>query len=245
MKTKEWFAGWFDSPYYHELYKNRDYTEAQLFMDNVVKHFDIKSDKKVLDLACGKGRHSIYLAKKDIQVTGLDLSRQSIQYADSLNIANTEFYIHDMRQPFRIRYYDYILNLFTSFGYFQTEREHVKSLSSMRKGIKKGGAIIIDFMNARKVKDNLVLSEVVNRENLSFDITRRVENNRIIKSIEFSDKGKDYYFEESVWGFELADFEKLTMMAGLTIQATYGNYNLDSYDEKSSPRLIMLLSHSI
>ncbi|MEN8885269.1 MAG: methyltransferase domain-containing protein, partial [Winogradskyella sp.] len=78
---KQWFASWFDTPYYHILYKDRDYSEAQVFMDNLTNYLNIPNGGKILDLACGKGRHSVYLNKLGYNVTGVDLSEKSITHA--------------------------------------------------------------------------------------------------------------------------------------------------------------------
>jgi len=54
--TENWYASWFDTPYYHILYKDRDYDEAQAFMDNLTHYLNLPEESKILDLACGKGR---------------------------------------------------------------------------------------------------------------------------------------------------------------------------------------------
>ena len=79
--TKQWYASWFDTPYYHILYKDRDHSEAQVFMDNLTNYLNIPEGGKILDLACGKGRHSVYLNSLGYNVTGIDLSEKSIDYA--------------------------------------------------------------------------------------------------------------------------------------------------------------------
>ena len=82
MKTqKDWFVSWFDTPYYHILYKHRDDTEAQLFMKNLIKTLEFSKKQLLLDLACGKGRHSIYLNALGYNVIGADLSKNSIAHA--------------------------------------------------------------------------------------------------------------------------------------------------------------------
>src|SRR3989344_5362829 len=122
-KHTEWFECWFDSPYYHVLYKNRDFTEAELFIDNLVQLIKPSKSNRILDLACGKGRHAIYLNKKGFDVTGIDLSEKSIECAKISGNETLHFYTHDMRKLFRSNYFDIVLNLFTSFGYFEQERE--------------------------------------------------------------------------------------------------------------------------
>ena len=78
-KEDNWFASWFDTEYYHILYKDRDYNEAQLFMDNLTQYLNLPEDAKILDLACGKGRHSVFLNELGYQVSGVDLSENSIK----------------------------------------------------------------------------------------------------------------------------------------------------------------------
>ena len=76
-----WFVNWFDSPYYHTLYKNRDEKEAQVFIDNLVHHLQIKKGSKLIDIACGKGRHATYFNSLGLDVVGVDLSPNSIASA--------------------------------------------------------------------------------------------------------------------------------------------------------------------
>ena len=118
MADKTWFKDWFNSPYYHNLYFKRDENEAAAFIDNLVNYLSPAPGSKMLDVACGRGRHSIQLAAKGFDVTGIDLSEDSINYALQFEKDNLHFYQHDMRLPFRINYYDFAFNFFTSFGYF-------------------------------------------------------------------------------------------------------------------------------
>ena len=84
--TKEhqmWFQSWFNTPYYHILYQNRDYKEAELFIKNLVRYLNLDAlDDSILDLACGQGRHSIFLNSLGFRVTGIDLSEKSIKHAN-------------------------------------------------------------------------------------------------------------------------------------------------------------------
>lgn len=114
--SKEWFGQWFDSPYYHVLYQHRDHDEAEAFMDHLNDYFAFTAEDEVMDLACGKGRHSIYLNSKGLKVTGVDLSPQNIEAASAHTNERLHFHVHDMRKVFRQEAFDYVLNLFTSFG---------------------------------------------------------------------------------------------------------------------------------
>ena len=120
MIEKDWFESWFDSPYYHLLYSNRDEREADLFIKNLINYINPSTKSKILDLACGKGRHSKVLADLGFDVTGIDLSENSIVSAKKMENESLHFYTHDMRFPFRANYFDYTFNFFTSFGYFNT-----------------------------------------------------------------------------------------------------------------------------
>lgn len=239
-KHPEWFECWFDSPYYHVLYKNRDFTEAELFIDNLIQLFQPQKSNRFLDLGCGKGRHSIYLNKKGFDVTGIDLSEKSIACAKTSENETLHFYTHDMRKLFRTNYFDVVVNLFTSFGYFEQERDDNAVVNSAYKALKPGGFFVLDFMNSKKVMENLSYEETKIVEGIEFKISKSFENNFIVKKIQFSDKGKDYHFEERVKALTLNDFEKYFEANKLKIVHLRGNYKLEEFDEKSSERLIIV-----
>lgn len=244
-KHTEWFESWFDSPYYHLLYKNRDFTEAELFIDNLIQLLQPANESRFLDLGCGKGRHSFYLNQKGFDVTGVDLSEESIRYAKQLENNKLHFYVHDMRKLFRTNYFDIIVNLFTSFGYFEHKRDDQSTFDSVCKGLKAEGIFVIDFMNSKKVISNLTSNETKIIEGIEFKISKKVENNSIIKQIEFTDKGKKYFFQERVKALMLPDFEKYIDANKLKIVHLRGNYNLEEFNEMSSDRLIIIAKKNI
>lgn len=236
-----WFATWFDSAYYHLLYQHRNDKEAQFFMDNLIAHLSPVADSRILDLACGKGRHSIYLAQKGYDVTGVDLSPESIAHAQTQAHNHLHFSVHDMREPLDVLPFDYIFNLFTSFGYFPTEEEHIQTLQSMRGGLKAHNSrLVIDFFNAHQVIAQLVLHEEKTVGDIPFVLDRRVENGYIVKDIRFSDQGQAYAFQERVRAFVLEDFERLLAEADLRIANAFGSYDLQPYDAATSKRLILI-----
>ncbi|MTI20352.1 class I SAM-dependent methyltransferase, partial [Fulvivirga sp. RKSG066] len=168
----EWFDEWFDSPYYHILYKHRDYEEAKGFLDTLIRFFKIKPNHKVLDLACGKGRHSIYLNEKGFDVVGVDLSEQNIAHAKKFENDSLHFDVHDMREVYAEERFDFVLNMFTSFGYFDSEKENEQAICAAAKSLKPGGSLLIDFLNPYRVINNLVPEEKKTIEGIEFDITR-------------------------------------------------------------------------
>ncbi len=238
---KEWFSSWFDTPYYHTLYKNRDYEEASLFIDNVSNFLKIKQSTVCWDLCCGKGRHSIYLNKKGFRVIGTDLSEQSICEANDSANETLEFYQHDMRKLFRTNYFEVVFNLFTSFGYFEKREDDLHVFDSVQKALKSNGLFVFDYLNSEYVKSRMVEWDSKTIDGITFNISKKIENNTIIKSIDFTDKGELFHFEERVKLFDKTYFEDLAKECNLTILNTFGNYQLQEFDVNISPRLILVL----
>lgn len=234
----EWFAEWFDTPYYHLLYKNRDYKEAEDFMNVLLSYLNLKQDSKILDLACGKGRHSIFMNKAGYDVVGVDLSANSIQEAKKHENNTLKFSVGDMREALFPNSFDAVFNLFTSFGYFEEEQDNLKVFSAVYNQLKNRGVFVMDFMNASLVKNHLVEKEVKNVEGIEFHLNRKVENNFIVKDIRFSDQGKDFYFQERVKICNADYFHTLAQKAGFELAEVFGDYKLSPYNEETSPRLI-------
>lgn len=239
MKKNEWFADWFDTTYYHILYKNRDEAEAKRFINNLTKKLNLPQHAKVLDLACGKGRHSITLHELGFDVLGLDLSSSSIAEAQKSAAPGLRFDTHDMREVYPEKF-DAIFNLFTSFGYFDTIDSNIKVIQSIHSMLKNQGILVIDFMNAKKTINELVSEEVKEVDGITFHLTRKYDGEHIFKNIQFEDKGKSYSFTERVQVFCLSDFESLLTHNNFEILLTFGNFDLDPFDEQKSDRLIIV-----
>lgn len=235
----EWFSRWFDSPYYHVLYQHHNDDEARVFIDNLFASLLPSPEARMLDLACGKGRHALYMSRFGYDVTGLDISSSSIAFARQFEHDKLAFYQHDMRKPFRVNYFDFIFNFFTSFGYFQTEQEHLQTLRNVQRGLRPGGIFVLDFMNARKVVQNLVEGETRVLNDITFSIHREVRNNLIVKKITLNDQGQEWTFEERVNGFDLPVLQAMFASSGLEIIAQYGNYELEEFEPDRSDRLIL------
>ncbi len=241
QQEDEWFSTWFDSPYYHILYNNRDMQEAQHFMDRLLAYLHAKPHERILDLACGQGRHSIYINQHGFDVTGIDLSAKSIAYAKHFSNERLHFDLHDMRQVYKPAYFDFILNLFTSFGYFENETENVVALAATAESLKPGGKLVIDFMNTDKIINNLVAEEEKEVEGINFKISRGVENGFIVKSIHFSDAGRECHYEERVRALRKEDFMTYFDMVHLRLVDVFGDYTLNPFVCESSDRMIFVL----
>jgi len=235
----KWFDTWFDTKYYHILYKNRDFSEAENFISNLVNDLKVDKNGTVLDLACGKGRHSIYLNKLGFNVIGVDLSKESIEFANRYKNDKLSFFVHDMREPMANKSFNFVFNLFTSIGYFDDVKENEKMLKSIDSYTAEDGVLVIDFMNAYKVINNLVKSEIKVVDGITFNISREVINGFIVKTITFSDAGKDYKFQEKVQALQLSDFERYLKSTNFSIYKTVGDYNLGNFDLENSNRLII------
>jgi len=237
--TKAWYASWFDTPYYHILYKDRDYAEAQSFMDNLTNYLNLPEHGKILDLACGKGRHSVYLNKLGYDVTGVDLSEQSINYAKQFENDSLRFDVHDMTKPYP-ETFDAVFNLFTSFGYFENDDCNLRTIEAIKTELNTFGFGVIDFMNANYVINNLVAEDTKTVERITFHQKRSVKNGYIVKDIAFEIDGEQYNFEERVKALTLDDFIRLFEKAGVYLLDVFGDYKLKKYHPETSERLIMI-----
>lgn len=241
-QKSEWFEEWFNTPFYHVLYQDRNEEEAEHFVSKLVDYLQIKEDKTILDLACGKGRHAVFLNKKGLNVVGADLSVNSIADAKKYEDDNLRFIVHDMREVIPNHKFDYIFNLFTSFGYFDTQKDNVKMLQSVHEMLNEGGKLIIDFMNVHKVIAHLVQEEVKKVDDIEFHIIREFDGKHILKNISFGHTGQSYSYTERVQGLMKEDFEKLLEKTNFKIDAIFGDFNLNEYHSETSDRLILIAS---
>ncbi|MGF1555836.1 class I SAM-dependent methyltransferase [Paucihalobacter sp.] len=238
-QQSNWYASWFNTPYYHMLYHDRNHAEASAFMDNLTNYLNLPEQGSILDLACGKGRHSIYLNSLGYKVTGLDLSEESIAHAKQFETESLKFEVHDMSVPYKEQF-DAVFNLFTSFGYFENEDDNAKTLSAIQQNFNETGFGVIDFMNVNQVINNLVPNDIKSINNVNFEISRSTEDGYIIKDIKFSDKGEDFSFTERVKAFTLKDFEVLFEELNISLFDVFGDYKLNRFYPNQSERLIMI-----
>jgi SAM-dependent methyltransferase len=243
MVSKEWFSTWFDSPYYHILYAQRDESEAANFISSLQQTLNIAKGSRVLDAACGKGRHAITLSQLGFSVDAFDLSPANIEAAQVFESPELLFFVHDIREALPLQNeYDAIFNFFTSFGYFDNRLDNQKAFDTFAGGLKKGGILVLDFFNPTYVLANLVFSETVVHHGISFQIKRWSEAGYLYKSIDFTDKGKTYSFVEKVELVTKNDFVAYAAQAGLQLVDFKGSYSLTSFDDINSPRMIFIWS---
>jgi SAM-dependent methyltransferase len=238
---KEWFVEWFDTPFYHILYKKRDFLEAQNFILALAERLQFKQEHTFMDLACGKGRHSIFLNEKGFDVVGLDLSHQNIEYAKQFSNERLAFFEHDMRAIFAENRFDFVLNLFTSFGYFEDDAQNLAAIKAAAMALKPGGKLVLDYMNSTKAVKTLAPFYEKTVDEIDFKITKFVINGFILKNINFDFEGQSYQFQERVKAIELEDFMAYFKAADLKVESVFGDYALNDFNKNDSDRMIFVV----
>jgi SAM-dependent methyltransferase len=250
MAAQEWYKDWFNSSYYHKLYFERDDTEAQQFIQKLIDHLKPAPGSRMLDIACGRGRHSRFLASKGFDVTGIDISFDSISYAKQFETDNLRFYQHDMRLPSWINYFDYAFNFFTSFGYFNTRREHDDAMRTIAQSLKPDGVLLFDYLNVHYVEERMVHNEVKKIEGTEYEIHRWHDEDFFYKRIIVRDAAleKPIDYTEKVAKFSLGDFTDMLSFQKMQVTEVFGDYELNAYHVRKTPRLIVIasrLSHKV
>ena len=243
---KEWFKVWFASRFYDLLYKHRDENEARIFVNTIINKLKPNPNYPVLDLACGKGRHSIAFAMKNFNVVGIDITERFINEAKNkakkLNLNNITFLTGDIRNFNLNKQSGVILNAFTSFGYFDNIEDNIKILNNVRKHLNPEGTFILDYLNKKQVlkavaeKPEMTITE----QGIKFNIKKETENGFVCKYIEITTpEGKNEHFYEKVKLFSKEELHNLITNCGLEVKDIWGDYYGSSYFEEA-PRMIFI-----
>jgi SAM-dependent methyltransferase len=236
----EWFESWFDTPYYHQLYNNRDYTEAESFITKLTADLQLPQNSRIIDLACGKGRHSVFLNQLGYDVLGLDLSRHSIEFDKQFENKTLKFSVHDMRSPIDADPVEAVFNLFTSFGYFDRENDDQKVFQSVYDVLKPGGFFVLDYLNEEYVRKNIIPESVIKRGDIEFRISKKIEGRHIVKDIRFEADGKSHHFFEKVKLHTLEAINSYASDCGFERIKIWGDYQLNEFKKETSLRCINL-----
>ena len=240
----EWFESWFDTPYYHILYSNRDYTEAENFITQLTAELQLPENSEIIDLACGKGRHSVFLNKLGYKVLGLDLSKKSIDHNKQFENENLQFAVHDMRDTVDHAPVDAVFNLFTSFGYFDSVDDDRRVFKSVSDVLKPGGFFVLDYLNENYVRNKMISDAEIHRGGIDFKISKKIESQHIVKEIKFSADGQDFNFFEKVKLHTPKSIQKYAEENGFERIKIWGDYQLNDFDAEVSPRCINLFKKS-
>ncbi|MBA4251374.1 MAG: hypothetical protein C0425_08915 [Chlorobiaceae bacterium] len=237
----DWFYEWFESEDYLKVYNHRNELDAKKLFDLIIKKISVGSNVDVLDIACGAGRHSILFSKNGFKVTGVDLSdnllRNAKKKSSELNL-KIEFIKSDIRNLDLKKKFDVILNLFTSFGYFENDAENFSLFEKVKFHLNPKSYFIFDYFNAQYVIDNLVPYSKDEFDDISVEQFRKIEKNKVVKEIRInSSQGEKVYFESVKLYSPTLLIEELKKN-GFEIFELCGNYFGDIFDEKYSDRFI-------
>lgn len=238
----EWYEKSFGEDYLI-VYKHRDFGGARREVDQMIGWLNLPPGAKVLDLCCGMGRHSLALSEAGYEVTGIDLSESLLREARAQEGAERVTWLRsDMRELPLEGGFDAVVNLFTSFGYFEEDEEQVKVLREIGRMLKPGGKFIIDFLNPAYVIRNLVPHSTREDGDNLIDETRRIEDGYVKKDIILTSKadGTPRQYHERVKLYTLEQFQIMIAKAGLQLEAVHGSYDEGPYHPETSTRMIFI-----
>ena len=233
-----WYTEWFGTRYYKLLYGHRDQAEALHWADAILRNTGLAPGSTLLDIGCGRGRHAAAFAARGLQVTGIDLSPESIAEARSTCPA-ARFDVHDMREPFARGTFDAVVCLFTSIGYTPDRADDLRTLASAAVALRPGGKLVVDVLNGAIVRRELVEEERQTEGGVRFTLQRRLEGDTIIKDIHVDDQGCSHRFTERVHAWTAAELRALVVEAGLRIDALTGGPGNSPFDEATSERIVV------
>lgn len=240
---KDWFVEWFNTDEYLNVYKHRNENDAECHIRFLLSKIKLPPNASVLDLACGAGRHSILLAKLGYKVTGVDLSARLLNEArlnaerENLDI---EFIQSDLRQFTASKKFDLVLNLFTSFGYFETDEENFLLFQKANSLLNPNGYFVLDYFNKNHLEKNLIEYSEESNENFIIKQERKIVDQRVNKKITIIRNGNSKVYFESV---KLYESNLLTLKLkefGFEIINLFGDFLGNEFDKISSPRFIAI-----
>jgi SAM-dependent methyltransferase len=232
----EWFEEWFGEDYIR-LYPHRDDADAARAVALISRSVGLRPGWRVLDVACGAGRHARAFVQAGACCFGLDLSATLLRMARKVTMA--PLIRADMRRlPIRPGSMDLTVNLFTSFGYFEHDAEHTLALQEMISTLRPGGWFVIDFLNPAAVRRLLVPDETLELDGHAVRVTRSVspDGRYVCKQIQ-APAGRQ--FQERVRLFEPDQISHMMESAGVEIRQRFGDYDAEPF-HPASPRTIIM-----
>lgn len=238
----EWYKEWFNTSEYLNVYRHRNDEDALKLAELIFSVVNLKLKSRVLDLACGNGRHSIIFAERGMEVTAVDLSENLLSIAKSsaekLNL-HISFINADLRSFLLEKKFDIALNLFTSFGYFEADEENFKIFEQAYFHLKKNGIFVFDYFNSKYLADNLLEHSSEDLDGFRLIQTRCIRNKRIEKKIVIQKNGSEREYMESVKLYSYSELIDQLNKIGFNIIKTFGGFAGTNFNEETSPRLII------
>lgn len=242
-------SDWYEKSFgddYLRIYRHRDRHEAVHQIKIMIDWLNLPEGSRVLDLCCGAGRHALALAEAGFRMTGIDLSARLLSEAREADQDRQVTWIEsDMRRlPEEVTLqgkFDAVVNLFTSFGYFEEDEEQLNVLRQIQRVLKPRGRFMIDLLNEGYVRENLIAYSEREVDGVSISETRRLMNGFVVKEIHIEEAGAPIRrYWERVKLYTLPAMENMLKEAGLRIDQVYGDYEENVYDARQSPRMIVV-----
>lgn len=231
--------------YFHQKKNNVSQTKKEV--NFICKILQLPSRAKILDLACGPGRHALELALQNFNVTGVDFNQQALKMAHAKaqkSNLSIKFVLCDMGSLLFKNEFDAVICMYTSFGYFINEKENQKVLKNVARSLKAGGLFVLDLPNkywtthkiprktCRKFKNTSIL------ERRFFDSTKKIFHNKIVF---INTNNKTEKISTYLRLYDLKEIKNKLTASGLKYLKSFGDYNIKTnFETKKSPRMIIL-----
>ena len=233
----DWFESWFGEDYL-SVYPHRDSREADRAVDFLHQALRGRKIDRVLDLACGAGRHSRALGRH-WWTTGFDLSETLLLVARR-EAKEACFVRGDMRVlPFRSGAFSLVVNLFTSFGYFSEDSDHRAVLNEIASVLPAGGVFVLDYLNAEQVVANLKPRDERRVNDLVVEQERSISADGRFVEKKITLRGKNKSFAERVRLFSRAQLESLLANAGFAVEKVFGAYDGEEWTPASQRTMLL------
>jgi SAM-dependent methyltransferase len=236
---QEWFQEWFNETY-KTLYSHRHNHQAETQVDSLLNLGIINSDARILDAACGAGRHMLQFKKKKFSITGFDLSPSLLNDTVKSRLSVIRA---DMRfLPYVKNQFNLITCFFSSFGYFSSQNEDVNVLKSFKDMLTSPGHIFLDLINKEHLLSTLIPEDEKVINGLHIKQSRRIKNNQVIKTIIVRNGDAEIKtYKEQVRLYSLAEITDICKSISLNIIHKFGTETGDPYHKSDSPRMALLL----
>ncbi|MBK9422504.1 MAG: class I SAM-dependent methyltransferase [Flavobacteriales bacterium] len=233
-----WFNGWFGTRWYGLLYGHRNAEDAAEMAKPIMEFGGLQPGDKLLDMGCGRGRHAELFADAGLDVTGIDLSRASIEHARAC-VPKARFEIFDIREPYAQGTFDAVVCLFTSLGYSGDRNDDQRAIDAAAAALKSGGLFVLDLLNGEQVAPNLVPFEVQEIEGVRFTIRRSLEQGGIVKKVTVEERGEQHGFEERVHAWQAEEVSAMLHRSGFIVERWTDGTCLAPFLPNGSDRMVV------
>ncbi|MFA7419866.1 MAG: class I SAM-dependent methyltransferase [Melioribacteraceae bacterium] len=241
---KEWYKDWFSSELYLSVYQHRNDEDAKQLCDLILSSTNLVKGAKILDAACGAGRHANIFSELGFDVVGFDLSKTLLRIAVESckqKLLSTKFFCSDIRNVPLNTKFSLIVNLFTSFGYFNTDGENFRFIKQAYNLLDSGGYYVLDYLNEKLLRKNLVAESEKEINGGKIFEKREISNNRVVKEIKVLSGGEEIKFYESVALYSKEEILSTCSYLGFECFNIFGDYAGSKFDELKSNRLILVM----